>query len=225
MSTIPISIALVDDQPLIRAGLRMIVESQPDLVVAGEAADGEEAVALSRSERPDIMLMDVRMPGIDGITAISAVLAASPQTRILMLTTFDVDQYVYDSLRAGASGFLLKDVTPERLVAAIHMVAAGDMLLAPTVTRRVVEQYVARRPVAGESSLLVELTEREREVLAEIASGLSNGEIAMRLHVSEGTVKTHVSRILFKLGLRDRVQAVIAAYENGLVRVRRQPPR
>jgi len=212
-----ISVALVDDQALIRAGLRMIVESQPDLVLAGEAQDGAEAIALSRSVHPDVMLMDVRMPGIGGIEATAGVLVCSEQTRVIMLTTFDIDGYVYDSLRAGASGFLLKDVTPERLVAAIRTVASGDMLLAPTVTRRLVEQFVARRPPSGGINPIAGLTEREHDVLIEIASGLSNSEIAARLHVSEGTVKTHVSRILYKLGLRDRVQAVIAAYEHGLV--------
>jgi DNA-binding NarL/FixJ family response regulator len=212
-----ISVVLVDDQPLIRAGLRMIVESEPDLRLAGEAEDGASAVALSRELHPDVVLMDVRMPGMDGIEATIAVLAASPETRVVMLTTFDVDGYVYESLRAGASGFLLKDVTPERLIEAVRTVASGDMLLAPTVTRRLVEQFVARRPVAAGPGPLADLTGRERDVLVAMASGFSNGEIAALLHVSEGTVKTHVSRILLKLGLRDRVQAVIAAYEHGLV--------
>ncbi|MCX7522300.1 response regulator transcription factor [Microbacterium sp. STN6] len=213
-----ISVAIVDDQPLIRAGLRMIVESQPDLRVAGEAEDGVAAVALARDRQPDVMLMDIRMPGIDGVAAAGSVLGDSPHTRVIMLTTFDVDRVIYDSLRAGASGFLFKDVTPEQLIAAIRIVAAGEMLLAPSVTRRLVESF-ARRPalIADADAALGALTDREREVLGQLARGLSNLEIAVRLHVSEGTVKTHVSRVLAKLGLRDRVQAVIAAYESGVV--------
>lgn len=213
-----ISVGIVDDQPLIRAGLRMIVESQADMRVAGEAEDGTGALALARRAKPDVMLMDIRMPGIDGIEAAATVLSEHEGTRIIMLTTFDVDRSVYDSLRVGVSGFLFKDVTPEQLIAAIRIVAAGEMLLAPSVTRRLVEQFV-RRPVAAAAADegLDALTGREREVLGEIARGLSNGEIAMRLRVSEGTVKTHVSRILGKLGLRDRVQAVIVAYECGLI--------
>ena len=221
----PISVAIVDDQPLIRAGLRMIVESQPDLRLVGEADDGAAAVTLARLHRPDVMLMDIRMPGLDGIRATSAVLAVSPGTRVVMLTTFDVDGYVYESLREGASGYLLKDTKPEQLVAGIHTVAAGDMLLAPMLTRRLIEQYVERpRADRDAATPLSTLTDREREVLVAIAGGLSNVEIGERLHVSEGTVKTHVSRILFKLGLRDRVQAVIAAYEFGLVAPGTQPP-
>ena len=181
-----------------------------------EALNGEEGIAKARSQHPDLVLMDIRMPGMDGIEATATVLAENAQCRVIILTTFDVDRYVYDALRAGASGFLLKDVTPETLIAAIRAVMAGELLMAPTVTRRLVEQFVARPP-AVESSLLAVLTDRERGVLAEIAAGLSNAEIATRLHVSEGTVKTHVSRILAKLGLRDRVQAVIAAYEHGLI--------
>jgi len=218
VSPAAISVALADDQALIRAGLRMVVESQADFAFAGEASDGAEAIALGRSARPDVMLMDIRMPGIDGIEATTAVLSGNERTRVVMLTTFDVDGYVYDSLRAGASGFLLKDVSPEQLVAAIRTVASGDMLLAPTLTRRLVERYVSRPPeVDIANSPLSGLTDRERDVLVELASGLSNAEIGARLYVSEGTVKTHVSRVLFKLGLRDRVQAVIAAYECGLV--------
>lgn len=213
-----ISVAIVDDQPLIRAGLRMIVESQADMTVAGEAEDGASALDLARRSAPDVMLMDIRMPGIDGIEAAGSVLAEREGTRVIMLTTFDVDRYVYEALRAGASGFLFKDVTPEDLVAAIRTVAAGDMLMASAVTRRLVAQFL-ERPQAGtpDAPGLSALTEREREVLVEIARGLSNAEIATRLYVSEGTVKTHVSRVLAKLGLRDRVQAVIAAYENGVV--------
>lgn len=213
-----ISVGIVDDQPLIRAGLRMIVESQRDMRVAGEGEDGASALALARRTKPVVLLMDIRMPGIDGIEAASAILNENVGTRIIMLTTFDVDRPVYDSLRAGVSGFLFKDVTPEQLIAAIRTVAAGEMLLAPSVTRRLVEQFVRRPVVVGDADeALNGLTERERDVLGEIARGLSNGEIAGRLHVSEGTVKTHVGRILAKLGLRDRVQAVIVAYECGLV--------
>lgn len=213
-----ISVSIVDDQSLIRAGLRMIVESQSDMRVAGEAEDGAGAVALARTTEPDVILMDIRMPGIDGIEAATSILSENEGTHIIMLTTFDVDRPVYDSLRAGVSGFLFKDVTPEQLIAAIRTVAAGEMLLAPSVTRRLVEQFVHRPvAVADAHEALSALTDRERDVLGEIARGPSNGEIAGRLHVSEGTVKTHVSRILAKLGLRDRVQAVIVAYEYGLV--------
>lgn len=199
----------------------MIVESQPDLRVAGEAGDGSEALALALAETPDVILMDIRMPEVDGIEAASAVLAATEDTRVLMLTTFDVDRYVYEALRAGASGFLFKDVTPEELIGAIRSVAAGDVLLAPRLTRRLVEQFVSG-PVRAQDAadVLAPLTEREREVLGEIARGFSNAEIGQRLHVSEGTVKTHVGRILAKLELRDRVQAVIVAYECGLAGIR-----
>lgn len=213
-----ISVAIVDDQPLIRAGLRMIIESQVDMSVAGECDDGAAAAQLARTAKPDVMLMDIRMPRVDGIAALTAVLAVSATTRVVMLTTFDVDQYVYESLRAGASGFLMKDVLPEQLIADIRAVVRGDMLVAPRVTRRLVEDYVRRGPARRKKSeQLDSLTERERDVLTEIAHGLNNAEIGARLHVSEGTVKTHVSRILAKLGLRDRVQAVIAAYELGFV--------
>jgi DNA-binding NarL/FixJ family response regulator len=213
-----IPVALVDDQPLIRAGLRMILESQSDLSVVAEGEDGAQAVEVARTALPAVMLMDVRMPGADGIQAIAGVLAVSPQTRIVMLTTFDVDHYVYDALRAGASGFLLKDVSPEQLIAGVRSVVRGDMLIAPSITRRLVEGYVRRAPVDdARGRELDNLTDREREVLTELAHGLSNAEIGARLHVSEGTVKTHVSRLLAKLGLRDRVQAVIAAYELGFV--------
>lgn len=214
----PISVAIADDQQLIRAGLRMVVESQPDLHLVGEAGDGTEAIALACSTGPDVLIMDIRMPGLDGIQAISGVLAGSERTRVLMLTTFDVDGYVYESLRMGASGFLFKDASPEQLLAGIRTVASGEMLLAPALTRRLVERYMRRPPAADrDRGPLARLTDRERDVLIAIAGGLSNAEIAGRLFVSEGTVKTHVSRILFKLGLRDRVQAVIAAYEYGLV--------
>jgi DNA-binding NarL/FixJ family response regulator len=220
-----ITVAVVDDQQLIRAGLRMMVESQPDLAPAGEAGDGAAAIALARVAHPDVMIMDIRMPGLDGIRAISGVLSVSARTRVLMLTTFDVDGYVYDSLREGASGFLLKDAAPEELLAGIRTVAAGDMLLAPVLTRRLIEHYVAVPPSPDlAEGPLAELTDRERDVLVVMAAGLSNAEIGRQLFVSEGTVKTHVSRILFKLGLRDRVQAVIAAYELGLVTPGRGAP-
>jgi DNA-binding NarL/FixJ family response regulator len=213
-----ISVAIADDQPLIRAGLQMIVESQADLRFAGEAVDGAEAITLARARQPDVMLLDIRMPGLDGIRAIGGILAVSPATRVLMLTTFDIDGYVYDSLREGASGYLLKDAAPEELADGIRTVAAGSMLLAPALTRRLIEQYVQRpRTFDLGQGPLAQLTDRERDVLATIAHGLSNLEIADRLHISESTVKTHVSSILVKLGLRDRVQAVIAAYELGLV--------
>lgn len=217
-----ISVGIVDDQPLIRAGLRMIIESQPDMRVSGESDDGAGALALVRADVTDVVLMDVRMPGMNGIDAAVGVLSATEHTRVIMLTTFDVDRYIYDSLRAGASGFLFKDVTPEQLVAAIRTVAAGDVMFAPSVTRRLVEQFVTRPARSPNASDAVDtLTEREREVLTELARGLSNVEIAERLHVSQGTVKTHVSRILAKLELRDRVQAVIVAYECGLVGAKR----
>lgn len=214
-----LSVAVADDQPLIRAGLKMVLDAQPDMRLVGEAADGAAAVALARTHRPNIFLMDVRMPRIDGIRATAEVLAMSPGTRVIMLTTFDIDEYVYDALRAGASGYFLKDAGPEALVEAIRTVALGDMLVSPSLTRRLIEQYV-RTPRAGSASSgpIARLTDREREVLIAIAHGLTNTEIGLQLHISEGTVKTHVSRILFKLELRDRVQAAIAAFEYGLVR-------
>ncbi len=215
-----IGVLIVDDQALVRAGFRMILEFEPDLRVVGEAADGEEAVAQVAALRPDVVLMDVRMPGMDGIAATRRLLAEGPrQTRVVMLTTFDMDGYVYEALRAGASGFLLKDVQPELLVAGIRAVHAGESLLAPTVTRRMIESYLARpRVVEGEAQQrLASLTPRELETLALLARGLTNAELAEELFVSETTVKTHVGRVLMKLGLRDRVQAVIYAYETGLV--------
>jgi DNA-binding NarL/FixJ family response regulator len=209
-----IRVAIVDDQAMVRAGFRMIVESQPDMQVAGEAADGQEAVDLVRKERPDVVLMDIRMPRLDGIAATRQVASA---TRVVILTTFELDEYVFDALAAGASGFLLKAAPPEDLVQAIRVVAAGDALLAPSVTRRLIEEFAKRpEPVAGKSKELETLTDREREVLQEVARGLTNAEIAQRLHVSETTVKTHVAHLLNKLDLRDRVQAVILAYEAGL---------
>jgi DNA-binding NarL/FixJ family response regulator len=215
-----LSVLIVDDQALVRAGFRMILDAEEDIEVAGEAADGADAVAEAQRLRPDVVLMDVRMPQVDGIEATRRLLAADGlETKVVMLTTFDMDEYVYDALRAGASGFLLKDVPPEQLVDGIRAVARGDALLAPSVTRRVIEEFV-RRPPASVRTLppkLEELTARELEVLKLIARGLSNAEIATELFISETTVKTHVAHVLMKLGLRDRVQAVVAAYESGLV--------
>jgi DNA-binding NarL/FixJ family response regulator len=215
-----LGILIVDDQALVRAGFRMILEAEEDMEVVGEAADGREAITQARRLRPDVVLMDVRMPDVDGIEATRRLLAEDRSAvKVVMLTTFDMDEYVYDALRAGASGFLLKDVPPEQLVDGIRAVAKGDALLAPSVTRRVIEEFV-RRPPASVRTLppkLEELTPRELEVLKLIARGCSNAEIATELFVSETTVKTHVAHVLMKLGLRDRVQAVVAAYESGLV--------
>jgi DNA-binding NarL/FixJ family response regulator len=214
-----IRVLLVDDQAMIRAGFRLILSAEPDVTVVGEAADGATAVAAARRLRPDVTLMDVRMPGTDGIAATRRLVAEDPPvTRVLVLTTFDVDAHVYDALRAGASGFLLKNAPPEDLVQAIRVVAAGGALLDPAVTRRVIEEF-ARTPAPGAPPAAVSaLTDREREVLQHVAAGSSNAEIAATLYVSEATVKTHVARLLAKLGLRDRVQAVVYAYEHGLVR-------
>jgi DNA-binding NarL/FixJ family response regulator len=214
-----LGVLIVDDQALVRAGFRMILEAEEDMEVVGEAADGREAVAEAQRLRPDVVLMDVRMPDVDGIEATRRLLSDGADAKVVMLTTFDMDEYVYDALRAGASGFLLKDVPPEQLVAGIRAVASGDALLAPSVTRRVIEEFV-RRPPASVRTLppkLAELTARELEVLRALARGLSNAEIATELFVSETTVKTHVGHVLTKLGLRDRVQAVVLAYESGLV--------
>ncbi|MDQ5841174.1 MAG: response regulator transcription factor [Chloroflexota bacterium] len=217
----PIRVLIADDQALVRVGFRMILEIEPDLVVVGEAADGEQAISTAHDLAPDVVLMDVRMPGVDGIEATRRLMADPVCTaRVVMLTTFDIDEYVYDALQAGASGFLLKDVQPELLVAGIRAVHAGESLLAPTVTRRMIEAFLDRPrmvadTVAGER--ISSLTAREREVLRLMARGLTNGEIAAELFVSETTVKTHVGRVLMKLGLRDRVQAVIFAYQCGLV--------
>jgi len=214
-----IRVAIADDQELVRAGLRGIIEAEPDIQVIGEASDGESAVALAFRERPDVFLMDVRMPGLDGIQATEQIVATLALTRVLVLTTFDLDENVYRAVKAGAAGFLLKDLPAEDLVAAIRSAARGsDALLAPAVTRRLVERFARRRPPTKASVRVAdELTARELEVLRLVASGLSNAEIALELHVSGTTVKTHVARVLMKLGLRDRVQAVVVAYESGLV--------
>ncbi|MER5847201.1 response regulator transcription factor [Streptomyces sp. NPDC002012] len=215
-------IVVVDDHEVVRAGFAGLLDTQADFTVVGTASDGAEAVRVCAEQRPDVVLMDVRMPGTDGIDATAQIRAAAPDgggPRILILTTFDLDEHVYDALAAGAGGFLLKDVTAERLFDAVRVVAAGEALLAPTVTRRLIGEFarLRRRPPAVPTAPVTALTPRETEVLRLIAEGLSNPEIAARLSVSEETVKTHVSRILNKLGLRDRTQAVVAAYESGLV--------
>jgi DNA-binding NarL/FixJ family response regulator len=214
-----IRVVVADDQPLVRSGLRMILDAQPDIEVVGEAGDGHEAVAVARLERPDVVLMDVRMPGLDGIAATRQL--AGPDVNdpmaVLVLTTFDLDEHVYDALRAGARGFLLKDATREELANAVRVIARGDALLAPSVTRRLIEQMASSAPTRRPTTALEELTPREHEVLLLVAEGLTNAEIAERLVVGEATVKTHVARVLMKLGLRDRIQAVILAYESGLV--------
>jgi DNA-binding NarL/FixJ family response regulator len=212
------SVLIADDQALVRVGLRKVLESEPEMKVVGEAVDGEDATAAARRLRPDVVLMDIRMPVLDGIEATRRIVQADPNTRVLILTTFGLDTYVYDALRAGASGFMLKDAPPEEITAAVRIVASGEALLAPTVTRAVIEEFVRQKPVAVRPQPPVdELTPREREVLDLLARGLSNGEICERLVISEATAKTHVARILQKLDLRDRVQTVIYAYESGLV--------
>jgi len=214
-----ISVLLADDQPLLRRGFRMILEAEPDLTVTAEAGDGAEAVDMTRRHAPDVVLMDIRMPGTDGIEATRRITAAHPDVRVLVLTTFDLDEYAFGALRAGASGFLLKDVRPAELVAAIRTVAAGDAVVSPRVTRRLLEEYAQVMPPSGDQyPQLAALSDREREVLVLVARGLSNAEIAANLYVSEATVKSHVGRILSKLGLRDRVQVVVLAYESGLIR-------
>ncbi len=219
--TAGIRILLVDDQELVRTGFRMVLDAQPDMVVVGEAADGLAAVEAARRQASDVVVMDVRMPRLDGVEATRRICAAGDRPRVLMLTTFDLDEYVFAGLQAGASGFLLKDVPPTGLLFAIRSVHAGDSVVAPSTTRRLIERFVPLLPAAGPPPAdLAELTEREREVLVQVAAGLSNAEIAARLFVSEATVKTHVGRILAKLGLRDRVQAVVLAYETGLVKAR-----
>jgi DNA-binding NarL/FixJ family response regulator len=214
-----ISVLIADDQDLIRLGLRALVESEDDLVVAGEAADGLAAVALARRERPDIVLMDVRMPGIDGIEATRRIVADPDlsATRVVVLTTFELDEYVFDALRSGASGFLIKDTRPAELLSAIRLVADGDALLSPSVTRRVVREFATRPTrVNRPHPQLGTLTDRERQVVALVGEGLSNDEIAERLVVSPATARTHVSRAMVKLGVRDRAQLVVVAYQSGL---------
>jgi DNA-binding NarL/FixJ family response regulator len=215
----PIRVAIADDQGMVRAGFRSLLGAEPDLEVVGEAADGEEAVALVDRLAPDVVLMDIRMPRLDGLAATRAIMGSAAPTRVLVLTTFDLDEYVFEALRAGASGFLLKDAPAEELAAAIRVVAGGSALLAPSVTRRVIDAFVQRAPatVRPGDPRLASLTARELEVLGLLARGLSNSDICSRLYVSEGTTKTHVSNVLSKLGLRDRVQAVVFAYEHGVV--------
>ena len=218
-----IRVLLVDDQSLLRMGFRMVLEAQPDIQVVGEAGDGAQAVTMTLSLQPDVVLMDVRMPVMDGIQATRQIVAAGSAARILMLTTFNLDEYVFAALRAGASGFLLKDVPPADLLTGIRAVAAGDAVVAPNVTRRLLDAFAGHLPdpATGRSPTdqrLQQLTDRERQVLVEVARGYSNAEIARLLTVSEATVKTHVGRILTKLGLRDRVQVVVFAYEAGIVR-------
>jgi DNA-binding NarL/FixJ family response regulator len=213
-----IRVVLADDHALVRSGLAGILSAEPDLSVVGEAADGAAAARTAAATGADVVLMDVQMPGTDGVSGTAQVLARRPECRVLVLTTFDLDEYVFGALRAGASGFLLKTAPPEEIVAAIRAVHAGDMLFAPTVTRRLVETYVTRPPArAGVPESMQALTEREIAVLREMARGRSNAEIASSMYLGEATVKTHVTHILAKLGLRDRVQAVVAAYESGLV--------
>jgi len=213
-----IRVVIADDQALVRAGFRMILQTQPDIEVVGEADDGEGALAVVRELRPDVVLMDVRMSGIDGLEATRLLVAERLESRVLILTTFDLTEYVYDAMRAGASGFLLKTVPPEQLAAGVRTVAAGDALLAPSITRRLIEQFVRRpAPTGGVPEPLRALTPREVDVLREVAAGSSNAEVGDRLFLSEATVKTHMTRILTKLALRDRVQAVVLAYECGLV--------
>jgi DNA-binding NarL/FixJ family response regulator len=220
------SVLIADDQALVRVGLRKILESDSQMTVVGEAADGEDAVAEARRLLPDVVLMDIRMPVLDGIEATRRIVRAQPGTRVLILTTFGLDGYVYDALHAGASGFMLKDAPPEELVAAVRIVASGDALLAPAVTRAVIDEFARRRPAAEPRvpPAVGELTPREREVLDLLAAGLSNPEICEQLVISEATAKTHVAHILQKLGLRDRVQAVIYAYESGLLTPRATGP-
>jgi DNA-binding NarL/FixJ family response regulator len=229
-----ITVLLVDDHSLIRMGFRLVLDAEPDIEVVGEAADGTAAVAMCSALRPDVVLMDVRMPDHDGIEATRDIVAAGLPCKVLILTTFDLDDYVYAGLRAGASGFLLKDTQPENLVAAIHTVAAGDAVLAPAATSRLVRQFAATAPAGGHpdaagaadgaARIRQALTDREQDVFCRIAAGLSNSEIAASLFLSEGTVKIHVGRILAKLGLRDRVQAVVLAYESRLITPGTTPP-
>ena len=215
-----ISVVVADDQAMIRAGLAALLNADPDIEVVGEAADGADAVALGKKLRPDVILMDVRMPVLDGIAATRELLGGRSAARVLMLTTFDIDEYVYEAIRAGASGFLLKNALPSELIAAVHIVAHGEALLAPSVTRRMIEHFVSVAAPHQVPPSVSHLTDREREILVLVAHGRSNSEIAADLVIAEQTVKTHVSRILGKLEVRDRAQAVVAAYESGLVRPR-----
>lgn len=222
MTDAPIRILLVDDQQLVRLGFRMVLEAEPGLVVVGEAGDGAEAVRLTSSLKPDVVLMDVRMPVLDGIEATRRIVAADPEARIIILTTFDLDEYAFGGLRAGASGFMLKDARPEELTSAVRAVAAGDAAVSARVTRAMLELFADRLPAGGSAARggadpAAALTPREREILLAIGEGLSNGEIGARFYLTESTVKTHVGRVLSKLQLRDRVHAVIFAYENGLL--------
>jgi DNA-binding NarL/FixJ family response regulator len=214
-----IRVLVADDQALIRSGFRVILEAAPEIELVGEAEDGLEAVERARALDPDVILMDIRMPNLDGVEATRRLVDANTSARILVLTTFDLDEYVHAAIRAGANGFLLKDVQPAELIAAIHVVAAGNALFAPAATRRLLDRFATSTPATpAADSALHQLTEREREILRLIANGLSNAEVAAQLHLSETTVKTHVSSMLRKLRVRDRVQAVIAAYDAGLVR-------
>jgi DNA-binding NarL/FixJ family response regulator len=223
---VTVSVLIADDQALVRAGFRAILETQPDVTVVGEAIDGRNAVDLARRRRPDVVLMDIQMPGLDGLQATRQILGdARDGPAVLMLTTFDLDEYVYEALQAGASGFLLKDAPPEQLIGAIHTLAAGEALISPGITKRLIEQFARTAPPRAEPAVtLAELTPRELEVLGLIARGLTNREIAAELVLSEATVKTHVKRVLAKLDLRDRVHAVVLAYESGLVTPRGSRP-
>jgi DNA-binding NarL/FixJ family response regulator len=219
------TVLIVDDQPMQRFGFRMLLESQDDMTVTGEAGNGSEAIRMTAELHPDVVLMDIRMPGLDGIEATRRIVASGDRTRVLILTTFDLDEYAYDGLRAGASGFLIKDALPEELLSGIRAVASGDAVVAPSLTRRLLDTYVDHLPTSGSSPTgpshhprLSSLTDREREILTVIGQGWTNAEIASRLHLAESTVKTHVGRILAKTGARDRVQAVILAYDTKLVR-------
>jgi DNA-binding NarL/FixJ family response regulator len=222
-----IRVVIADDQQLVRTGLRMILDAEPDIDVVGEATNGREAVAVARELGPDVVLMDIRMPELDGIEATRRVVQRDGETstRVLMLTTFDLDEYVYDALRAGASGFLLKDAPASQLAAGVRMVAAGDALLAPSITRRLIEEFAASPPAAAAPPGLDELTPRELEVFRLVAQGKSNADIAAELIIGETTVKTHVTRMMMKLGVHDRVQAVVLAYELGVVTPSRRSPR
>jgi DNA-binding NarL/FixJ family response regulator len=212
-----IRVAIADDQALVRTGFRVILDAEPDLEVVAEAADGREIVDLVHTRRPEVVLMDVRMPNLDGIEATSCLAALQAPPRVLMLTTFDLDEYVYEALRAGASGFLLKDAGADELLHAVRVVAAGEALLSPSITRRLIADYARRPPASEQPAALAELTPRELEVLRLLARGLSNAEIARELVLGDATVKTHVARVFAKLGLHDRAQAVVLAYETGLI--------